>query len=232
MPDETVTIGSRTISVPGQCPACTEERKQIELCNKQFEEHNVRMVLRRQAGVPERYLNKSLDDFREETPAQQRIGEQLRVFISGGWKGSPGLLFLGNLGTGKTMLGAALINHWLEHHGSRSARFYTMLELVRRVKATWGQDSVETESLAYQRLADLSLLIIDEIGVQFGSQAERTIFTEVINRRYNALHPTILISNLTLDECVEALGDRVVDRFRDGGHALAFSWQSQRGRTS
>lgn len=229
MPGETVMIGSLTISVPGRCPACEDERKQLELRNKQVEAHNVRMVLRRQAGVPERYLNKTMDDFREETPAQKRVGEQLRAFVSGGWEGSPGLLFLGNVGTAKTMLGAALVNYWLDHHGSRSARFYTTLELVRRVKATWGQDSVETESLAYQRLADLPLLIIDEIGVQFGSQAEHTIFSEVINRRYNALQPTILIGNLTLEECVEVLGERVVDRFRDGGHALAFTWPSQRG---
>jgi DNA replication protein DnaC len=229
VPNETVMIGSRTITVNGRCPDCGEVGEQMERRNQSINKQSELDVLRRQMGVPERYLRASFADFREETAAQKRVGAQLRTFIDGGWQGSPGLLLLGNVGTAKTLLGAALVNHWLDHHGNRSARFYTMLELVRRVKTTWSTESFEAEALAYQRLRDLSLLVIDEIGVQFGSAAEKTIFTEVINRRYNALHPTVLIGNLTIAECAEALGDRVVDRIRDGGHALAFTWPSQRG---
>jgi DNA replication protein DnaC len=81
----------------------------------------------------------------------------------------------------------------------------------------------------YRRLTDLSLLVIDEIGVQFGSQAEKTIFAELINRRYSALKPTVLIGNLTIKELSEAIGERVLDRFRDGGHTVTFTWPSQRG---
>lgn len=228
VPEETVPFLDRTVAVSGRCPACEKAQKETDLYDQDRNKARERDELRRKMGVPERYLHASLTDLREETKAQEEVGTQVRRFVAGGWGGSPGLLFLGNVGTAKTMMGAALVNHWLEHHGKQSARFYTMLSLLRRVKATW-KDSVETEEMAYQRLADLRLLVIDEIGVQFGSQAENAIFTEVINRRYNALHPTILIGNLTLEECAEVLGERVVDRFRDGGHALAFTWPSQRG---
>jgi hypothetical protein len=38
-----------------------------------------------------------------------------------------------------------------------------------------------------------------------------------------------LIGNLTITDLEAALGERVVDRFRDGGHTLSFTWSSQRG---
>ena len=100
---------------------------------------------------------------------------------------------------------------------------------MRRIKATWNPNSSETDSKVYQHLKDIPLLVIDEIGVQFGSSTEKMIFTEVINERYNAIHPTVLIGNLTIQECTEALGERIMDRFREGGHALAFTWSSHRG---
>lgn len=216
------------ITVGGKCPDCADQNK-MEVHTKNGQKENRQLELRRQAGVPDRYIHASFNDFREETAAQSLVGQGLRTFIDGAWQRSPGLILLGNVGTAKTMLGAALVNYWLDRYGDRSARFCTMLELLRRIKATWSPESFETESQAYQRLRDLPLLVIDEVGVQFGSQAEKTIFTEVINHRYNALHPTVLITNLTIQDCATALGERAVDRFRDGGHALAFTWPSQRG---
>lgn len=229
VPNEVLAIGSRQIAVRVECPACAEVRRKSDPIMQSTERHETKMQLRRERGVPERYLHASFRNFREETPAQQCVGNEIRAFVNGGWQGSPGLLFLGNVGTAKTLLGSALVNHWLDQYGMKSARFCTILELALRVKATWNHNSFETESMAYQRLRDLPLLVIDEIGVQFGSPAEKTIFTEVINQRYNALHPTILIGNLTINECTEVLGERVMDRFRDGGHVLVFSWPSQRG---
>ncbi|MCS6291149.1 MAG: ATP-binding protein [Nitrospira sp.] len=226
---QTVTIVGKTISVKGQCPACLEAHSTGQPPDNNLKDFSTRVQLRRQAGVPERYLHASLDDFHEETPAQKQVAKQLRSFIDGEWRSSPGLLFLGGIGTAKTLLGAALVNYWLNQHGARSAHFYTVMNLLRRVKATWNPDAIESESLVYQRLSVLPLLVVDEIGVQFGSPTEKTILTEIVNSRYNALHPTVLIANLTITECVEVLGERVMDRFRDGGHALAFTWPSQRG---
>ena len=39
------------------------------------------------------------------------------------------------------------------------------------------------------------LLILDEVGVQFGSETEKMILFEIINGRYEQLKPTIVISN-------------------------------------
>jgi DNA replication protein DnaC len=54
---------------------------------------------------------------------------------------------------------------------------------------------------------------------------------DVLACRYDRKKPTILVSNLSLEEVKEALGDRIVDRIReDKGTVLECSWQSWRGR--
>ena len=74
------------------------------------------------------------------------------------------------------------------------------------------------------------LLIIDEVGVQFGSPAEMTILHEVINARYESVLPTILISNLPPEQLKEFISDRIFDRVTDGGrNYLVFNWASFRG---
>ena len=79
-------------------------------------------------------------------------------------------------------------------------------------------------------LCSPDLLILDEVGVQFGSDAEKLILFEIINTRYQDMKPTILISNLTLVELGKYIGERVVDRMREGGGAiLSFDWDSYRG---
>ncbi|EIG27035.1 hypothetical protein HMPREF1054_2009, partial [Haemophilus paraphrohaemolyticus HK411] len=50
-----------------------------------------------------------------------------------------------------------------------------------------------------------------------------------INERYEAMKPTILISNLSQQELGAYVGERIVDRMREGGGAMiAFDWESYR----
>ncbi len=74
-----------------------------------------------------------------------------------------------------------------------------------------------TEESVLDHYASLDLLIIDEVGVQFGSPAEMTILHEVINARYESVLPTILISNLPPEQLKEFISDRIFDRVTDGG---------------
>lgn len=64
--------------------------------------------------------------------------------------------------------------------------------------------------------------------MQFGSDAEKLILFEIINGRYEAVKPTILLSNLNIDGLKGYMGERVVDRLREGGKADRFDWPSYR----
>jgi putative replication protein dnaC len=72
-------------------------------------------------------------------------------------------------------------------------------------------------------------LIIDEVGVQSGTEAESRALFDVFNERYQNLKPTILISNLNAEDFVAAVGNRIADRIKeDGGEFLFFNWESAR----
>ncbi|ULA59809.1 MAG: DNA replication protein dnaC [Nitrospira sp.] len=232
IPTETIPMAGRQITVPGICPLCEKARQELKRQHEEAERREVLTSVRLQAGVPQRYVHSRLTDFHELTPSQQQVGNQLRHFVESGWRTSTGLLLCGNVGTAKTMLGAALVNYWLETYGRRAARYFTMSSLLRRIKTTWTSDSCETESQAMERLTEVPLLVVDEVGVQFGSVAETVLFSDLFNCRYNVPRPTILIGNLTPAECGHLLGDRVMDRLRDGGQVLVFDWKSQRGKTT
>ena len=74
------------------------------------------------------------------------------------------------------------------------------------------------------------LLILDEVGVQLGTEHEMRILFEVVNERYADCLPTILISNLDEAELLKFTGARLMDRVRDGGAVVAFDWESHRGK--
>jgi DNA replication protein DnaC len=80
-------------------------------------------------------------------------------------------------------------------------------------------------------MTDMDLLILDEIGVQFGSETERNLLFDVLNERYEDCKPTLLLSNLPKQDVAKYLGERVMDRLReDGGRVVVFDWESHRGR--
>ena len=117
---------------------------------------------------------------------------------------------------------------------ARAGRFglySTTSGLMRKVKETWDAPHTPPERVIIGNLASLPLLVIDDVGVQFGSDAEKVLLTEILNLRYGNLKPTILVANATLPELTEILGERVIDRFRDGGRVFVFDWPSHRGST-
>lgn len=74
-----------------------------------------------------------------------------------------------------------------------------------------------------------SLLVIDEVGVAFGTESERTIFYQIINGRYERVLPTVLVSNLAEKDLPASIGERAMDRLREGGGVtLVFDWESYR----
>ncbi|WP_043914033.1 ATP-binding protein, partial [Candidatus Regiella insecticola] len=107
------------------------------------------------------------------------------------------------------------------------------LRLTREVKSTWAKEATKTESQVMKRVTGIDLLIIDEIGVQFGSETEKLILFDIINTRYENMKPTLLLSNLPQEALSTYLGERVLDRMHEGGGCtLAFTWESYRTRAA
>lgn len=218
------------------CPKCGEERRAAQ------EEADKRRAAERRAArinalldrscIPLRFRERTFSNFRAESDGQKRALQVAKAYAErfedrmahGG-----GLVFCGKPGTGKTHLACAIANHVV--HLGRSAVFATVIQAVRSVKETYRKDADISEQKAINSLIAPDLLILDEVGVQFGSDTEKMILFEVLNGRYEDMRPTIVLSNLAQSELGDYLGSRIVDRLQEGGGVVVgFDWDSYRTR--
>lgn len=220
-----------------RCPACAKEREAKDAAAEELKLREARKAEweRRvgSAGIPERFQSRSLKSFVAETSAQA-AALQFAVEYADGFdqvlKTGRCALFVGKPGTGKTHLAVGIALR-IMHRDGRTALFTTVQRAIRRIKDTWSRDSEETETQVIKSLTFPDLLILDEVGVQFGSKFEKDMLFDILNERYEKRHPTILLSNEKEGDVREYLGARVFDRLReDGGELIPFEWESHRGR--
>lgn len=220
-----------------RCPTCVDEQAAADAARKlqeQAESARRRWEARiGQAGIPERFRDRSLDCYVAESDGQKRAMAFARNYADGFCdpkNAGKSALFLGLPGTGKTHLAIGIALHVMAE--GRTAMFATVMRAIRTIKDTWRKGSDASESEAIQSLVFPDLLILDEIGIQFGSDAEKLLLFDVLNERYERRRPTILLSNLTAKEVSGYLGERIMDRLReDGGEVIVFDWASHRGKS-
>lgn len=220
-----------------KCPTCAEEAEaaaEAERERREKAEAAERWQKRLgHSGIPERFHNRTLKSYVAECDGQARALAFAQHY-SDGFKDAletgSGALFIGLPGTGKTHLACGIGLRIMHRYGC-TVLFTTVLRAIRRIKDTWAKGSKETESEAIATLTFPDLLILDEVGVQFGSDTEKLMLFDVLNDRYERRRPTLLLSNLTLAEVSGYLGERIMDRMReDGGEVVVFDWASHRGK--
>jgi DNA replication protein DnaC len=186
--------------------------------------------LLKKAAIPPRFADRRLENF---VPHAQGPANALKIATdyADGFedvlKTGRSLILCGGVGAGKTHLAVGIAHRVIAM--GRIAVFTSVLGAIRSVKETYSKGSQITEAQAIDNLTKPDLLILDEVGVQFGSDTEKMILFEIINGRYEKLRPTIVISNLAKEPLTEYLGERVVDRLREGGGRMViFDWPSYR----
>ena len=215
------------------CPGCEEDARVREQAVASMESRRLATrALLRDAGIPARFMAASLESFAAESPAQ-------KVVLSTAMHSAADftealaigrcLAFVGPPGTGKTHLAVGILREVLAQ--GHSGLLTTVGDYVREIKDNcWGKEKPDTESNVIAKYRKPELLVLDEVGVQFGSRTEENLIFTLINKRYEDLKPTLVISNEHEDGLEKYLGDRTFDRLKDGGGEIVpFSWESYRG---
>lgn len=224
-------LGSEIIA---NCPECSEEKnsKNIE-CEKTLEIENrfSRIAsLFPESVIAKRFKNKSLENYvaeNKESKLALAICKRYANNFNSRLQAGGGIVMCGKPGTGKTHLAVAILRKTQSEN--YTGVFISVMKALRRVKETYSKNSEKTENEVIGEFNQPDLLILDEVGVQFGSETEKMILFEIINERYQHMKPTILISNLALEELNGFIGERVIDRMREGGGAIIpFDWESYR----
>lgn len=214
-PEDVVGFPSRRFS----CPICAREAKEKETFGT--------------VSIPRRFWGKSLENFEvtEQNSAIVDFFKDYAEHIDERIEAGACIVLTGRPGTGKTHLACALLTAAIRKH--HTALFTSVARLVRAVRDTWRGESQATEAEMIDRFVDLDLLVIDEVGVQAKSDNERNILFAVINGRYEEMKPTIILSNETLKEVKEIIGERAFDRLREGGgRAFSLQWESFRPKAT
>lgn len=180
--------------------------------------------------IPRRYRGMKFADYKIETDIQEQVLEDCKDFmIDGNYE--TGLMMIGKNGTGKTMLACILLQELIlyDPNNLRGYRYAEAIKIIRDIKDTWRKKTSEQDAINKYTIP--KVLVIDEIGMSYGSPTEKQFLTEIINDRYNNKISTILAGNLTSIEIKEIIGDRIFDRFCESGKSLVFKWDSYRRQT-
>jgi DNA replication protein DnaC len=222
------------------CPRCAFDRRHAADLNVRTAgalAHAERQMNERllDSAIPLRFQKSTFDNWRAENdPTKSKVWNMATGFVeafSENFAVGRSMMLLGTVGTGKTHLAAAMLQQAIRNFGESGliGRYVTAGGIIRSVKETFGARN-KTESDVYAELLKPHLLVIDEVGVQHGTDFERQVLFEVINGRYERMSPTVVVSNLGVPELRQCMGDRAVDRLRDrGGLIGVFRWPSARG---
>lgn len=215
------------------CPKCEQAKEAVrqEEAQKHDEEVKARIEANRRAeleemGIRRRFYETSFDTFLPGNADARRALDTCRDYVSRKddvTKTGENLFLVGRPGTGKNHLAVSIVREWA---GRR--KILKLAEMIRDIRQAYSAHTNEQRDI--DRFARLDLLVINEVGVQFGTDAEKNLLFEVLDLRYENMLPTILISNLNVQGIKDFVGGRVIDRLLENGTVLEFTWESYRGK--
>lgn len=182
------------LRVKNLCP-CEQEREEKmerERQRRRFETHMD--ILRREGITDPKYLKYTFDKDDGRNP---KIAQVCRRYAEN-WKEMKkddiGILFYGDVGTGKTFFAAAIANSLTEKLVSAGVTSFPWL--LNSLQSRFQGDRQEY----IDRLQRYSLLVIDDLGSERNTGFSAEMVYNVIDTRYRSGKPLIVTTNLTLPD--------------------------------
>lgn len=192
---------------PVQCRVKFEDRIRIMPCicrcqqeegerqKKRMEKQEQMLYIRRlkAAGLQERYLREWTFESASDTPTVQ-LGKRYVERWEQARKKNLGLLFWGDIGTGKSFLAACIANALLEK--GIPVLMTNFSKILNQMGAMYSDER-------YHYIASFnqfSLLIIDDLGIERNTEYALEQVYAVIDERYKARLPLIITTNLTISQ--------------------------------
>lgn len=118
------------------------------------------------------------------------------------------LLLLGGYGCGKTHLAAAIANFAVEH--GVPTLFLTVPDLLDQLRFAYESEETSFEE-RFEEIRNASLLVMDDFGTQNATPWAQEKLFQIVNYRYINRLPTVITTNLSLDEIEPRIRSRLQD---------------------
>lgn len=191
----------------GAFPACEGGRLVWRRCEK-WPEYAIRRDLAA-AGVGARFLGCTLENFRPHTKTQEKALSRLRRYVAS-LPTDRGLFIAGPVGTGKTHLAVGVLRAARELRGI-GGRFAMVPAVLAQIRAAIGRGD-EDAAYVLETYQQTPLLVLDDIGAERVTDWVREQLFLLIDARYQAMLPTLVTTNDSLETLEEHVGQRIVSR--------------------
>lgn len=154
--------------------------------------------------------------WRDHIPSRfvEATAEQLdgKLAEASDWDGTCNVLLVGNVGAGKTHAAVALAR--TVHDRGGSVAFWPVVELLDALRPS-GDEKAMDRALA------VDVLVLDDLGLERPSDWTFERLYALVNRRWLEQRPTIVTSNLPVDELEAAVGAPMWSRLYHGALRLS-----------
>ena len=232
-PEEAARLQAMYDAFPRSEHGARYEREERDASNAYAWEEALR------AGVSSRHERRELSTYETSLPGQRKAKDCVEAMVRDP-KSSAMVMLYGPPGTGKTHLGVASVFARIRMgvrgallktgKSAKCALMATPVDISRRVRSTYDDEATETETKVIEDYSTCGLLVVDEIGAGSGSDHEKQMLCDVLCKRYENKLPTLMISNLGIEDIKKALGERVIDRMHEdvGSAFIPMTWGSYR----
>lgn len=126
-------------------------------------------------------------------------------------KTSTGLLFTGQVGSGKTYLACCIANELITNR--KPVLFLVVPDFLDSIKATYNAKTYQyTEHELVDGAKRVPVLIMDDLGAHNYTEWTKNKLYSIINYRLNHYLPTVITTNISLEDLAEYIGERTTSR--------------------
>ena len=220
--------GYKDFQVGTPCKCKREEIQASEQAKKREERENKIEKLKMNSGIRVKEQNLHFSNL-TTTPDNKSIITKCGNYVTKFpkfYKTGQGLLFYGDIGTGKTYMAKVIVNSIIEKYCTPAV----IVSLIDVIQTFQNGNEVEIMKLEWQ-LRQATLLVVDDLGTERTTDFAFEKIYKILNDRYEYHKPMICTTNMTLQamrECEDVKYARLFDRILEKCYPIAFKGKSFR----
>ncbi|HOO59579.1 MAG TPA: ATP-binding protein [Candidatus Mcinerneyibacteriales bacterium] len=184
-----------------------------------------------ESGINRRFQHKGFDEFivEESNKAAVRAMRKYASYFETVLQTGESLLLIGPVGTGKTHLGMAVLMElirrplYLRFELLRK-RYISLPQFLNEMRASFREERLH-------ELAECEFLVVDDLGIETLDEWGRDKVFTLVNTRYQEKLPTIFISDLSPQELVNKLDERILSRLHEMARGVRIGGEDRRRKT-